>query len=437
MSNTLYLSFGVKTETGIDMKFNTDAFVEFDIAEGHVFAVCDGHNGVEGHGALASKMVAESIRKYFFNRTYSDFDKAITNAVVYANYTLYQQTLKNEKYQGIGSTLAILIVKNNKVYYAYAGDSRIYHLRDGKLQLLTRDHVETPEYPNDAEVTILLGHHKDIKFGVCKQPLTIETNDLFLLCTDGVTDVLGKESLLEVLSDTNTAPEHKSLKLAEKVHEAGAKDNYTIQVLEFSEKVVETEPTLEPINRKNLLGIATIVLSLLLVISAFIFFPDLKNKTSKRANTALVKSAEVGNQKKEGDKTTVIKPEEKPIEQKSSEKLQQQKVQASKQTAPAIQGKPVYYEHEIKYGENLYRIAIRYNVTQKELIAINGSVAEKLIAGKKLNIPVTAIHKVASGESFSTLSNKYNVKISLIVAANKMEPLQALPVGKLVVIPKR
>ncbi len=382
-------------------------------------------------------MVTESIRKYFFNRSYSDFDKAITNAVVYANYTLYQQTLKDEKYQGIGSTLAILIVKNNKAWYAYAGDSRIYLLREGKLQLLTRDHVETPEYPNDAEVTILLGHHKDIKFGVCKQPLTIETNDLFLLCTDGVTDVLGKESLLDVLNDANTAPEHKSLKLAEKLHEAGAKDNYTIQILEFSEKVVESEPTIEPLNKKNLMGIVAIVVSLLLVVAAFLFFPDLKNKTTKGPKTEVVKLSEVENQKNESGKKAVMKPEEKLVEQKNSEKQPQQKVQTNKQATQAIQGKPLFYEHEIKYGENLYRIAIRYNVTQKELIAINGSVAEKLIAGKKLNIPVTAIHKVASGESFSTLSNKYNVKISLIVAANKMEPLQALPVGKMVVIPKR
>ncbi|MGD9994766.1 MAG: LysM peptidoglycan-binding domain-containing protein [Salinivirgaceae bacterium] len=437
MNNTLYLSFGVKTETGIDKEFNTDAFVEFDIAEGHVFAVCDGHNGVEGRGALASKMVAESIRKYFFNRTYSDFDKAITNAVVYANYTLYQQTQKDEKCKDIGSTLAILIVKNNKAWYAYAGDSRIYFLRDGKLQLLTRDHVETPEYPNDADVTILLGHQKDIKFGVCKQPLTIEANDLFLLCTDGLTDVLGKESLLEVLNDRNTAPEHKSLKLAEKVHEAGAKDNYTIQVLEFSEQVVETEPTPEPLNRKNLLGIAAIVVSLLLVLAAFLFFPELKNKTDRKPKTEVVKPTEVANQKKESSKKADKKPEEKSLEQQNSEKLEQQKAQVSKQTTVANTGKPVFYEHEIKYGENLYRIAIRYNVTQKELIAINGSVAEKLIAGKNLKIPVTAIHKVASGESFSTLSNKYNVKISLIVSANKMEPLQALPVGKMIVIPKR
>lgn len=429
MNNTLYLSFGVKTETGINNEFNTDAFVEFDIAEGHVFAVCDGHNGVEGHGALASKMVAESIRKYFFNRTYKDFDKAITNAVVYANYTLYQQSLKDEKYQGIGSTLALLIIKNSKAYYAYAGDSRIYLLRDGKLQLLTRDHVETPEQPNNAGVTILLGGNKDIKFGVCKQPLTIVANDLFLLCTDGVSDLLDKENLLDVLNDSNTAPEHKSLQLAERVQQAGAADNYTIQVLEFSEKVAEANTPREPLNKKNLMGIGAIVVSLLLVLAAFLFFPELKNKTEKKPKTEVVKPIEADVQKQETAKTQQKQETEKPLAQKAGEKPKQKAVSAS-------QGKPVYHLHEIKYGENLYRIAIRYNVTQKELITLNGSVAEKLIAGKQLKIPVTAVHKVASGESFSTLSNKYNVKISLIVAANKMEPLQALPVGRLVIIPR-
>jgi len=64
MENKLYLSSGSKTQAGSAKEFNTDAMVDFTILDGHVFAVCDGHDGVNGHGALSSKLVTESIKKY-------------------------------------------------------------------------------------------------------------------------------------------------------------------------------------------------------------------------------------------------------------------------------------------------------------------------------------------------------------------------------------
>jgi len=102
---------------------------------------------------------------------------------------------------------------------------------------------------------------------------------------------------------------------------------------------------------------------------------------------------------------------------------------------PINKGESMFFNHEIKFGENLYRIAIKYNVTQKQLIEINGKKAESLVSGSILKIPVKAIHKVVSSESLSTISDKYNVKIKLICAASSIEEGSALKEGQVLVIP--
>lgn len=440
MIDNLFLSFGAKSETGNAKEYNTDALIDFKILDGHVFAVCDGHDGAEGHGALAAKLVVESIKKYFYNRSYKDMAKALTNAVVYANIALHEQSKKDAKYQGIASTLAILINRGNKIYYAYAGDSRIYLLRQGNLQLLTRDHVVHPEDPAGEEVNIMLGRNKDIKFGVCKNPLDTQEHDVFLLTTDGVTDVISKDAIQDILQDENTAPEHKSLHLAELIKEAQGSDCYTFQIIEFS-KPATTVPSRSKGNKKPLvIGIATVLISILVVVAAFVLLPKLKNKSGDvfAGKQKVEQSTNPIPEKEKSEPTKVekqkpmteaaTKPEGKP-EVKSQNKLASEK--EAKQTTVG----PVYYEHLIQYGENLYRLGLRYHVSQQKLIDLNGSVAKNMIAGQHLRVPVVAIHTVKNGESLSTLSDKYNVKIKLIQAANKMEPNQPLSVGKKVIIP--
>ncbi len=92
-------------------------------------------------------------------------------------------------------------------------------------------------------------------------------------------------------------------------------------------------------------------------------------------------------------------------------------------------------QHKVGSGENLYRIAIRYGVTQVQLKEINGSKAEKLKAGSNLTIPVKALHTVEQGESYSTLSDKYNVKIDRICTANNISASKPLKPGQKLIIP--
>lgn len=431
MNEELHLSFGSSTDTGLKKEFNTDTALNFKILDGHVFVVCDGHDGVEGHGALAAKLVSESIKKYFYSRSYKDMVKALANAISYANVALYEQSQKDSKYKEIGSTLAIAIFRENKLYYAYAGDSRIYALRENKLSALTRDHVANPQNPSGEEVQILLGKSKDLKFGVCKNPVTVTPGDVFMLCTDGLTDQLNNDELLDIVADAHKAPEHKCLDLIELTKEKGGEDCVSVQVLEFS-KAVEPVKAPKSVKLKPLLYILIALLGVMALSyggNALIKYlnnqptkhvkaekPKQKEQKKPEKQKAQDKKTSVENLKTEQNKVVNVVPKKEPVQVK--------KVKY-----------PVYYEHKVVYGENLYRLGLRYGVGHQKLIDINGNKATNLVAGSKLKIPVKAIHKVKPGESFSVISDKYNVKIKAICMASKISETAPLKDGQTLIIP--
>ncbi len=444
MNKFLNINFGSITDNGKVKEFNTDAVSEFKILNGHVFVVCDGHDGVEGHGALASKLIAESIKKYFYNRSYKDMSKALTNAITYANFTLFEQTRKNEKYRGIGSTLAIVIYRDGKLYYAYAGDSRIYVFKNNQLQPLTRDHVDDAAKGAEAEVKILLGKSKDIKFGVCKNPLAAAENDIYLVCTDGLTDQLTEVEITEVLADADKSPEHKCQNLIEMAKEKGGTDCVSVQVLDFSQ-VHELPNKKAKVNFKPILfGLIGLVALAAVGYGGYKAFEAIKGKKSEKQVVNEIKGVEsdvpLNIEKNRAPKKEVLadnKPKvEKTVKQTPQKAVKNKKTDSktNKDKKKTVAGN-VYYKHKVKYGENLYRIAIRYNTTQKKLININGKKATNLIAGSFIKIPVKAIHTVKKGESFSTISDKYNVKIKIICTATKIAENAPLKEGQTLIIP--
>lgn len=435
MSNKINYNFGSITKLGEQQSFNTDSIIDFPIFEGHVFLVCDGHNGNEGHGALAAKITSESIKKYFHNKSYKDTISALTNAVSFANYSVYTQSKKEDKYNNIGSTLAILIYKKGKIYYAYAGDSRIYLYQQEQLKALTLDHVDDSQNPTQSKVNILIGKKTDIKFGVSKNPLNANANDRFLICTDGVSDVLNNNQIAEVISDNNTSPDHKALLLAQKVENKNGKDNLSAYVIEFSDKAMEKP---KKTNKKLTNILIASFLSVILLAIVFLSIKYLRN--NKNPNTALQEQQIIPNKenKIEIDNNNNVKTEtnnkirKSDIEKKNVATNKENNKKALQQTNKQ---EPTFYKHKIKYGENLYRLSLRYAVSQQKLIDINGELARKFIAGKNINVPVKAVHIVKKGESYSTISNTYNVRINAICRTNKSDRNIPLKEGSKIVIP--
>lgn len=427
MTDKLSLSFGSKTDAGKTKQYNSDAIIDFPIEDGHVFVVCDGHDGEQGHGALAAKLTAESIKKYFYNKTYKDLQKALTNAITFANYSVYEQSQKDEKYQGMGSTIAVLIVKGSKVYYAYAGDSRIYKLINKKLQPLTRDHVEDVENPKSSPVSVLIGRAKDIKFGVCKQPLTVNEGDHFLLCSDGLTDVLSDKDIEQILVDENTSAEHKAINLVDASNEKEGADNISVYNIDFNKPVVVEKVKTTKISKKTI--VIAVVTLLVLLIASVLFVNKDKFVLVEKENIEIIpadKNAEIPIEEKNyaENQTMDIK-----VLENQAEELEYESIE------PQSLNETIYYKHHVQYGENLYRLGLRYNIPQQTIIEINKSKATNLVAGSYLQIPVTAIYTVKAGDSYSVVSDKFNVKISVIKKANKIDNNQPFTAGQELIIP--
>ena len=185
---------------GSKARHNQDAYAEFQIPGGYGFAVCDGINGKEGGGAIASKMAIESIKRQFRNTQFKNPQKALTNALTLANFQLYDHVQKNERFKGMGASCGIVLVIDELVYYAYIGNVRFYILRDNTIYRLTRDHTKAQTALAQNKITEeklesdpgfyiadrALGFDKDVNFSFFKQPISMEEHDMLLLTSDGL-----------------------------------------------------------------------------------------------------------------------------------------------------------------------------------------------------------------------------------------------------------
>lgn len=421
------INFGSISNLGKVKEHNTDAIIEFPIADGHVFAVCDGHDGVEFGGALAAKITTEEIKRYFFDRSYGNLSNALTNAVSYANYCVYNQSNKEEKYNGIGSTLAILIIQNDEAYYASAGNSRIYIHKNGQIAQITRDHIE------NGEVSVLVGKEKNIKFSVCKNPIQLDGNETFLLCTDGLTNQLSDNEIFDVLNNSDMSSEMKTARLIDMANNAGGTDNVSVQVIDFSTMTKKKEPQV------SIWRTVAIVSSLLLFIIGFYEIYKYKvNEGMPVKPTVEEVTAPTPEVESESKQQTTDNQSQKTVNAENPA-ANQETVQNTPPEPTSKQAKPVddnkIHIHIVEKGQNLFRIGLRYNVPYAKIEELNGDVAKNLTIGARLKIPVKAIHKIANGETIESIAAQYGNPASDLIKANQLADGEQLEVGDELVIP--
>ena len=210
-----------------------------------------GHRGGEVAAELAVNHIMQSIARG--DGKYSRH--LIENAVGEASEAIAAHSSTNEDLKGMGSTCAIAWVIADKLYTGYVGDSRMYLMRGGRIQQLTTDHtwvqeaiekgIITPEvahdHPNvhvirrylgspvppdpDFRLTLFDGegaHHPENNQGVKLQP-----NDVALLCSDGLTDLVWNDEILEVVRSKSSLKE-AARALVDLANERGGHDNITV-----------------------------------------------------------------------------------------------------------------------------------------------------------------------------------------------------------------
>jgi protein phosphatase len=222
---------------------NEDAFAYFESINGCFFVLCDGMGGIKG-GKKAAEITIAEIEKTVNEYWEKDTAKLLFQVFQNANNAVYKHFSARKIKPG--TTLLIVLIRNNKIYYAHAGDSRIYYQTGRKLFQITRDHSyvaellekklisknEAQNHPRKNEITNAVGTHQFIEPDICKQPVNPADDDFILLCSDGLTNELSDKEILEILRN-NKNEETKVKQLIAKTLEKGAQDNVTVQLIRF------------------------------------------------------------------------------------------------------------------------------------------------------------------------------------------------------------
>lgn len=226
-----------------------------------IIAVADGLGGHAG-GEVASSIVinrlAKAEKREFTNDSVHDFVIEITAK---ANGEIAKKIKNSPKLKGMGTTLTSLIATEDKVALIHIGDSRCYQFRNGKLTQLSKDHTLVQELIDQGRLSVEEANAHPQKSLITKafmgnsetepfiQLINVEPDDLFLLCTDGLSSVLNESEISKILREdglTEIAVE----KLKAAVYKSGAPDNITLVLAKL---------TSEDTNTVGILGAAAVV----------------------------------------------------------------------------------------------------------------------------------------------------------------------------------
>lgn len=231
------------TDIGKKRENNEDYMLTYNIdADTNVYVVLDGIGGNSG-GEVASKLAAEKTIEYI-KEHYNE--KNIANmlrfAVKYANKIVYETGKENKDYKNMGTTIAMLFVKDDVAYHISVGDSRIYEITDNGLVQLTEDDTyvnalvkdniisleEAKVHPERHVILRALGIAKNVTFDVNKMENVKDKK--YLLCTDGLFVASSEQAIFDVIK--NSKKEDICNNLIGLANKNGGQDNITALYVE-------------------------------------------------------------------------------------------------------------------------------------------------------------------------------------------------------------
>jgi len=210
-----------------DSNINTEAFADKKEHISYTYAVCDGMGG-ESYGELASLIAVATLAKY----QKTDIRKTINDYIKNANEFICDLIRKNNKRKS-GTTIALLNIQNKTAISYNIGDSRVYFCRKGRLYLLSEDHVDKQSLNKLTQYLGIFDSELVIEPFV-SQEIKLKKGDTFLLCSDGLTDMVGHEDIVEVLAQKNITATVCAKKLAGLSQNKGGRDNVTVIVIKVS-----------------------------------------------------------------------------------------------------------------------------------------------------------------------------------------------------------
>ena len=210
-----------------------------------------GHRGGEVASAIAVSTIMESLANELKNIKSGDIDEAsgyrlesisVNDAVIKANEKVFTSSNENSRYRGMGTTVVVLLFHDDRFTVAHVGDSRLYRYRDNELEQITRDHSlmqelvdrgfytteQARESLNKNLVTRAIGAEESVQVDIHED--IAHPGDIYLLCSDGVTDMLEDDVIKNTIADNSENLEKIATELIRLSNESGGKDNISVML---------------------------------------------------------------------------------------------------------------------------------------------------------------------------------------------------------------
>src|SRR5262245_29898754 len=214
------------SDVGLQREHNEDSFVV--LKEYDLFVVADGMGGHRA-GDVASKLATETISEFFkstanedvtwpfhFDTNLSEEENRLLTGIRVANRQIFERSTRSREYHGMGTTVvgAMFSPRKSRMYIGHVGDSRCYRIRDGRIQLLTRDHSlindyllampdlteeQRSELPKDL-ITRALGMPDQVVVDL--QHDDPQVGDIYVLCSDGLSGMVPDDEIKTIISGT-------------------------------------------------------------------------------------------------------------------------------------------------------------------------------------------------------------------------------------------
>lgn len=236
-----------KTDVGRVRQGNEDSY----LVKEPLFAVAD---GMGGHiaGDIASATAVDLISERA-NESMPRNTAELASIVRGANTAIWEKAQNDPSLRGMGTTCTLALVSDHEIHIAHVGDSRAYLYRGEELSQVTEDHTlvsrmvregrlkpeEAERHPQRSIITRALGVDAEVE--VDELSMKVEEGDRFLLCSDGLTSMIGTQDLHEVLS-TQSDPNAAADELVARALEAGGEDNVTVVLIDIAGTAAASAP---------------------------------------------------------------------------------------------------------------------------------------------------------------------------------------------------
>ena len=230
------MNIGVATHPGRKRRHNEDAYV----VEPPIFAVADGMGGAKA-GEVASGLAAAALKETGAD---GSGEERVTQLIQEANRRVFTRASEDREASGMGTTMTVALVEDGTVVFGHVGDSRAYLIRGGSIEQLTDDHSLvaelvrsgrlTPEeaeaHPQRSVITRAVGTEPDVD--VDTFTVEPEEGDLFLICSDGLTDMVDDATIIDSVDRHRGDLDDAAKALVGAANRVGGEDNITVLLVE-------------------------------------------------------------------------------------------------------------------------------------------------------------------------------------------------------------